>query len=265
MPNHKLYIFDIDGTILTTDYQVLPSTRKVMALLREKGKQIILASARSPKAIDPIVKELDLERFYVSLNGAFVVQKDHVLYEKSMPGQALQRVIDLAQQAGLSVNVYSTWDWFIEKEDKWSSHEGKMVGYYAQVRDLQTVEQAHKILLLGDQDRIITTQKLLCEQVPEVSATLSIPNYLEVVDATVNKGNALDTVSTLLDIDSKDIVAFGDGENDRAMLEKAGFSVAMGNAHPSLKKIADFVTSSNNQDGVLEAVMRIIHGEGAGL
>lgn len=258
----KLYIFDIDGTLLTTDYKILPSTKEAMRLLAE-GKlsaPIMLASARSPKAIDPIAKELNLEPLYISLNGAFIVQGDRVLYEKPMEQQAAEMVNSIGQEAGLSVNVYSKWDWYISEENPWSSHEGKMVGWQGQVRDLHGLE-AHKILLMGEQDLILETQQKLQKEVPGVSAQGSIPHYLEIVDASASKGHALEIVSELLEVPFEYMVAFGDGENDLAMLKRAGFAVAMGNAHPSLKAEADLVTLDNDSDGIFQAVQRILELE----
>lgn len=260
MLNPKLYIFDIDGTLLTTDYKILPSTKKAMKLLAE-GKlsaPIMLASARSPKAIDPIARELDLSPFYISLNGAFIVQNEKVLYDRPMEPSATQRVIEIGQEEGLSVNVYSRWDWFINEINPWSTHEAKMVGWEGEVRDLSTVHEAHKILLLGEQDEILKVQRRLTEEVPSVAAHRSIPHYLEIVDASASKGQALELVSELISVDFANMVAFGDGENDLAMLKTAGFAVAMGNAHQSLKDEADFVTSSNDEDGIYRAVLKIL-------
>ena len=259
MLDPKLYVFDIDGTLLTTDYKILPSTKEAMGLLKrgELSAPIMLASARSPKAIDPIAEELNLEPFYVSLNGAFIVRAGEVLYERPMDQQATEEVIAIGEEAGLSVNVYSSWDWYIREENHWSTHEAKMVGWQGQVRDLEGV-QAHKILFMGEQDLILKVQRRLEERVPSVSAQRSIPHYLEIVDAETNKGQALKNVSELLDLPLEHMVAFGDGENDLAMLRQVGFAVAMGNAHPALKAKADFVTLSNDEAGIFHAVQKLL-------
>lgn len=131
------------------------------------------------------------------------------------------------------------------------------------MRDLRTVRTVHKILLLGEQELILRAQNRIGQEVPSVSAQLSIPNYLEISDRSASKGHALEVVSELLQIDFRDMVAFGDGENDLAMLQRAGYSIAMGNAHPNLKAVADFVTGTNDEDGILQAVQRMIAAGGA--
>ncbi|MCK9526173.1 MAG: Cof-type HAD-IIB family hydrolase [Limnochordia bacterium] len=265
MLDPRLYAFDIDGTLLTTDYKILPSTIEAMTLLA-KGKlraPIMLASARSPRAIDPIARELNLAPLYVSLNGAFIVQDRRVLYEKPMGKEAAQAVVAIGQEAGLSVNVYSGWNWFIDASNPWSTHEANMVSWQPEIRDLRRVDTAHKVLFMGDQDAILKAQRRLNRDVRSVAAHLSIPHYLEIVDAGASKAKGLEIVGELLQIDFRHMVAFGDGENDLAMLKRAGFSVAMGNAHPSLKEQADLVTSSNDQDGVFQAVLKIMELGGA--
>lgn len=265
MNKPKLYVFDIDGTLLTTEYKILPSTKQAMSLLAESelSAPVMLASARSPRAIDPICRELNLAPFYVSLNGALIVRDGRVLYDKPMEPEAAQKVMQIGREAGLSVNVYSTWDWFIEEVNPWSTHEGKMVSWQGEVRDLRTVRTVHKILLLGEQELILRAQNRIGQEVPSVSAQLSIPNYLEISDRSASKGHALEVVSELLQIDFRDMVAFGDGENDLAMLQRVGYSIAMGNAHPNLKAVADFVTGTNDEDGILQAVQRMIAAGGA--
>lgn len=258
MDRFKLYVFDIDGTILTTRHQILPSTKQAMALLTQAGGQIMLASARPPKAVDPIVKELNLEPFYISLNGALVVQNDQILFEEPMNFEVAQEVIGRALSQGLSVNCYTAWDWFIEKPNYWSTREGNIVGYHGEVTDLKTIKKAHKLLLIGEPEVVSVVQNELIQHVPQVSGSLSSPNYLEVVAKGVSKAHALEVVSELVKIELKDMVAFGDGENDLPMLNEVGFAVAMGNAHPDLKKAAHLITSSNDEDGIFIAIQTIL-------
>lgn len=254
----KLYIFDIDGTILTTEHKVLPSTKKAMELLKTHGGQVMLASARPPKAIEPIACELGFDPFYISLNGALIVRDNKILYEDALDYQTTQDVIERAKWGGLSVNVYSTWDWFIEEKNYWSRREGTIVGYQGTVCDLSKIEKSHKLLLIGEPDRVLQVQKELQAEVPNVSGSLSSPYYLEVVAKDASKAQGLKIVGELLKVDMSEIVAFGDGENDLPMIEAAGFSVAMDNGHPVLKEKADLVTASNDEDGIWNSVVRIL-------
>lgn len=257
--NHpKLFVFDIDGTILTTQHQILATTKTGMALLTERSVSIMLASARPPLAIDPIVKELGLEPFYISLNGSLVVQEKRILLDEAMDTLGTQAVISRALSRDLSVNVYTAWDWYIQAVNPYSTQEGEIVGFHAQVRDLATVDRAHKILVIGEPGEVLALQKELQFEVPAVMASLSGPRYLEVVAAGVSKAHALAMVSEIVGVPLPDIAVFGDGENDLPMLKVAGLGVAMGNAHPSLKQHAHLVTGTNDEDGILQAIEEIL-------
>jgi len=261
MKRSKLYIFDIDGTIITSEHKILASTLKGMALIKEHDGKIMLASARPPRAIDPICDGLGLKPFYISLNGALIIENGKIIWEQSMERKIVQQVIDLAQKIGVSVNVYAGQDWFIRETNFWSTQEGNVVGYYGEIEDLTTVAHAHKLLLIGEVDQVIRLQHMLKEKVPQVLAARSFPNYLEVVAAGVSKARALEKVCDLINVSLDNVVAFGDGENDLPMLQVAGFSVAMGNAHENVKRHADFVSLSNNEDGILLGIKETL-GQG---
>jgi hypothetical protein len=257
--NHPMfYVFDIDGTILTTKHQILASTKVAMALLTQRDSPIMLASARPPLAMEPIVAELGLEPFYISLNGALVVRGGNILLDEAMDTQATQAVIERALQHRLSVNVYTAWDWFIQEVNPHSTREGEIVGFPAQIRDLATVDRAHKILVIGEPKEVLALQAELKAEVPEVVASRSLSSYLEVVSSGVSKAHALEVISEIVGIPLREVVVFGDGENDLPMFKVAGFGVAMGNSHPSLKKHAHLVTGTNDEDGILQAVGEIL-------
>lgn len=254
----RLYAFDIDGTILTSDHRILPSTKEGIELLKERSGIILLASARPPRAIDPITSELGLDPFYVSLNGALVIHGEEILFEEPMNATVTQAVIARGLAKGLSVNVYTAWDWLIKEPNHWSTVEGNVVGYQGKVADLSMVTKAHKLLLIGEVDEVLELQAELQKEVPEVSATRSFSHYLEVVSQHASKAKALSIVSERLGVRHKNVIAFGDGENDLPMLKIAGYAVAMANAHPSLKNMADFVTASNDEDGIWQAIQAVL-------
>lgn len=258
MKRPRFYVFDIDGTILTTEHQVLPSTKSGLSLLKDKGFTTMLASARPPLAITPIVDTLGMDHFYISLNGALVVRDQEILLDEPMDGKATQEVVRRGLARGLSVNVYSTWDWFIHEVNPHSTREGEIVGFHGTVRDLYTVTKAHKILVIGNPTEIAFLQQELSQEVPSVQGSLSNPTYLEVVATGVSKAHALELVCNLVGIPLGDTAVFGDGENDLPMLEVAGLGIAMGNAHSSLKEVAKLVTKTNNEDGILQAIEQIL-------
>ena len=258
MSNMKLFVFDIDGTLLDSTHRILDSTRKGICLLKELGHDVLLASARPPGAIEPFLKDLDIEPFYISLNGALIIKQNDILAQETIPHFAAQKAIAAAQNLGLSVNVYSGWDWSISEPNKWSKQESEIVGLQPVIRDLSTVKDIHKILVIGSPEHIQELQRQLLIENPGVTPTMSSSNYLEIVAGKVTKAEALQVVCEKLELALDDVVVFGDGENDLAMLKAAGIGVAMGNAHPKLKEHAQFVTDTNDADGILLGIEKVL-------
>ena len=117
----------------------------------------------------------------------------------------------------------------------------------------------HKLLAIGPPDKVQAFQDQVRASHGHdgVEATLSKPAYCEVVAAGASKADAVAFLRRELGIAADDVIAFGDGENDLPMLEAAGISVAMGNANEALKRAADLVTSSSDEDGVARALARL--------
>lgn len=258
MSSRKLFVFDIDGTLLDSTHRILDSTRKGIRLLKEADYEVLLASARPPGAIEPFLNDLDLEPFYISLNGALIIKGKQIMPQKTIKDRAAQKTIWVAENLNLSVNVYSGWDWSISEPNKWSDREGKIVDLEPVIQDLSKLRGIHKILVIGLSEHIQELQRQLLIENPDVTPTMSNPNYLEISAKGVTKAKALQVICCKLEVALEDVVVFGDGENDLDMLKAAGIGVAMGNAHPKLKRHAQFVTHTNDADGILFGIEKVL-------
>lgn len=250
----KLFVFDVDGTLLTSDIRILQSTKEALKLVQAQGHEILLASARPPMGIEPLLLELGTSSLYISLNGALIVDNNEILFEERIPSEGVNTVLNLARSYNLSINFYSGERWLIEDENPYSAAEAKVVGFQPELGDLEAIAKVHKILVIGPEPDVKRFQKELQAMSSLVNASISLPNYCEIVSSKVSKATALKQVCYSLGIELKDTVAFGDGENDLEMLKLAGKSVAMGNSHPALLAQADYITSSNDQDGIMVGV-----------
>ncbi|NLM40885.1 MAG: HAD family hydrolase [Firmicutes bacterium] len=251
----KLFVFDVDGTLLNPQNQVLESSREALRLLAQRGHKVMLATGRGPVAMEPIWPQLGGKMFYIGFNGAVIMDGETIVYEETIPPAGVEEAVELARQFGLSINVYSGLRWLIEKENPLSKEEGELVQAEPEVGDLSSVDKIHKILVLGTVEEVARYRRELRERSKWLNVTISLPTYCEVVSHQVSKGQALKRACTYLGIDPADTVAFGDGENDLELFAAAGLKVAMGNAHPALRAAADYVTDSNDEDGVLKGVL----------
>jgi Cof subfamily protein (haloacid dehalogenase superfamily) len=255
-PMAKLIALDIDGTLLNSKLEISPVTKSALQHAASRGHHIVLASSRPPRSVRAIARALGTpETVSISLGGAFVFDQ-HVVFEKILPEQIAISVIELARDRALHVSLYSGQDWLVESDDKWAALEANVVGFQPNlVDDLITYSAAvHKLLVMGEAENISDFQHELHQSQWPLDAVLSKPVYCEVTAAAISKAEAIETVAQHFALNLHDVIAFGDGENDLSMIRAAGVGVAMGNALPSVKAVANLVTKSNDEDGIALAL-----------
>ncbi|WP_311406386.1 Cof-type HAD-IIB family hydrolase [Liquorilactobacillus uvarum] len=268
----KLVVSDVDGTILTTRQTITAKLKKTVSLINTQNIPFVLASARSPQGMYPIAKALRIQSNpLVSYNGAFTLKmnEDNIgcqLKSHPMKNDAVRRIVEIVKEQfpHISVNIYAKNTWFIEKNDIWIQLESditKLKPTTIRFESLYGDEKAeiHKLLLIGKTEKIQELYNYLEKVKFEgIAFYLSKENYLEIVATNVSKETALKELAAYYQIDTKEILAIGDQFNDIPMLRLAGIGIAMGNAPAKVKKVATFVTTSNDNDGVANALINSI-------
>lgn len=257
----RLFVFDVDGTLLNSSHELLPSTRAALQILSDAGHYIVLATARPPGSVARVAAELAAESpISIALNGAMIVEEQKTLWEKPLAGEPIRRLIQEARRRGLHINLMSGWDWFVEVESKWSRQEAEIVRFKPTVvADLlvNVTRPVHKVLIMGEPEKIDSYRNWAKSMQMPIQVTLSKPTYCEIVEESVSKARAVRQIAQQLEISVDDIIAFGDGENDMAVMQLAGIGVAMGNAMPRVTEAADFVTKTNDENGIAHALVRL--------
>lgn len=255
-----LIALDIDGTLLNKHLQILPSTRTALLKATQSGHHIVLASSRPPRSVANIARELNLpSTVAISLGGAYVFAQDRVLLEHPLLETVTTSVIELARDSALHISLYSGQDWLVESDDRWAELEAHVVSFKPKaITDLtKHSSKVHKLLIMGEAEHIRAFQQKLRQSQWPLDAVLSKPVYCEVNAAGVSKAEAIENVARHFDLTLKDVIAFGDGENDLSMIRAAGIGVAMGNAMPSVKAAARMVTGSNDENGIAHALSQL--------
>jgi len=258
----KLFAFDIDGTLLSSTYHVLPSTQRAVEYLLSAGHHAALASARPPRSVRAIASELlrRTETVMVSLNGALVTYGDETLLETTIDAPPYATLVREARRRDIQVNLLTGWEWFVETYDERTRVEEEVVRFSPTgVPDLLALGDypVHKLLFITDAPAIQDFQRWVQQAGLDVEATLSKPTYCEVVALGTSKAGALLVTAEHYGLTHEDIVAFGDGENDLPMIRAAGHGIAMGNAVAHVKAAAQFVTRSNDDDGIAHALTEL--------
>ena len=265
-PRIALVALDVDGTVLMPDGRIAPSTRAAVAAARARSARVVLASSRGPVALERIQDGLGLtDEWFIGFQGALVArQRDgrlEVLAETRLPREAAREVETRALAAGLSVGRYVGPRWRVPLITEAIRTEAADTGERPL---LSTAEEAaaddapHKIAAMAVGEHEAAALRRLAEGLPpSVTGTFSHPLFLEVTAAGVDKATGLTALAAHLGIPVARTAAVGDGPNDLTLFAAAGTSVAMGQAAAEVRAAADWVTTSNTDDGVARALAHL--------
>lgn len=260
----RLVASDVDHTLIRDDHVLAPATVAAVAAVRGRGVPVVLASSRPPRGMLPYLLELGLaDQPFVALQGGFVGSwsADGVLstaHEDVLPLDLARAVHDVATALDVEVSWYRGDRWTAERRGPGIDREASVVGFEPEVGSLADVAGPDggpaKMLLVSDPDRP-EQQRALLERLPAgVVGTRSNSRYVEVTREGVDKATGLAVVLEALGVPPEAVVAFGDGENDLAMFDLVGTSVAPANAGERVRSAASFVTDANDDDGVAVAL-----------
>ena len=270
---HLIFI-DIDGTLITDDKLIPPNTRKVLQkIVADKKIQLILISARMPKSLELICNELKIPMNYVAFNGSlssldFINSSKFKINEKKVLQQSLVKsAMDcVTDWKNTSFNIYTKDKWITNNRGYWTKREIKSTYVNPDVDNL-TIDNVdneikdkfvYKILIRSNPKKLkIVVENLKNKKINKKALLIvSKPTLVEITPFGINKGLSIDEISKITNIDTKNMMAFGDAENDIEMIKKVKYGYAMGNSNDELKKIAYKVIQSNNEEGVAKELIK---------
>lgn len=264
----KIIALDIDGTLYNDEKKITPVTAKALKTAQENGNTVVLASGRPTPGLYIQSKELELEKYHgllISYNGGKVtdVTTGEVLYENPVPNKIAKKLLKHLESFNVNPIVddgkYIYTNNLTAFKNDFESQQNRL--------ELKKVDNIHdsvdfdpvKILIAAPHEILFPVVDDICRPFEnELSFVMSAPFYLEATVKGVTKADALKQIGERLGVDRKDIISFGDAENDMSMIQFAGVGVAMGNACDTLKKAADMITLSNNDDGIAYALEKLL-------
>lgn len=259
---------------------ISPRTREKLLAAQESGIKLILASGRPAWGLHALAQELDLQNhdgLLVAFNGAHVVdaQTDEVLFDQAMPADELHRLIDHLRNfdvipiisLGRDLHVEDSYHCMITLPD---GSQKNIVKYERDACDLKIreVESLHEVVDTYPVDKLLTAgdpaylqahyEEMYAPFKQTLSGMFTADWYFEYTAPGIDKARALEGALPKLGIDASEVVSFGDGQNDKSMIEWAGTGVAMGNAVDEVKAVAQMVTANNNEDGIAVALDQLL-------
>jgi len=248
-----LVISDIDGTLITSNHEVTEATKAAAAKLYERGIELSLASSRPPRSIVPLADALKLSGPFAAFNGALVVKRNGEVLARSVisPG-TIAGVKAIADNFGIVVWLYDDADWwapwrdaFVDREEHTSGFGPRIDGYAERI-----TRDANKLTVVGKPELVAQAeQQVLRDLGEQVSASKSKPRFLDVTSYGIHKGTVVVRLAELLNIPAQRVAVIGDGPNDVEMFKQAGISIAMGQGVDEVKEAANYLTTSNDDEG----------------
>jgi len=264
MSEYELIAIDVDGTLLTSDFDLAPGALDSIQAVRARGIRVSLVTGRGMVALAPIQQALQIEdQPYIAFGGACIVDPScgEVIYHCPLIHKDAEMLVAIARQEGVGV----VFDWqdkvMCEADADLDTLLREAIGEEV-VRSFDILAEKKtvptKATLLGDPDRLKKAELALRQKTQGLHMIYAGSIFLEVTRAGVDKGNALRRLAGNLQIALERTVAIGDGRNDKSMLEVAGLSIAVGNAPPELKAVADIIAPTNDEGGVAWALHELV-------
>jgi hypothetical protein len=259
----RLVALDLDGTLLDNNKQVDDETAAAIRSLDRRGVRVVIASARPPRGVRHIYRQLELTGWQVNYNGALIWDEParKPVFHRPMPGRVVQGVVEIARDQFDEIGVHA------EVLDRWFTdrpvnHYVTETGRLFEPDGIVSVDQicagtVTKLMLMGEPMMLMKLEPLLLQRFGrEVTIVSTDAHLMQIMDAKVGKAAALKRIAGHHGIRTAQIMAVGDAPNDLGMLQLAGVAVAMDNAVPVVKQAADWVAPANDRRGVLAALRR---------
>jgi Cof subfamily protein (haloacid dehalogenase superfamily) len=260
---YKMLVIDMDDTLLTDDHKISEENKEMLLKAQEKGVYVILASGRPTPAMIAYAKELQMDSYMISYNGAVItdLKEDKVLFEQTLTQEQIHELYEYSLKSKTHIITYLDGKVVSETSSEYIDIELSITGLeHNKVLDFKAAVQssAVKCILLEEPGYLKEVEKDLKKAMPHLSVSMSKPFFLEVAQNGIDKGASIKLLAEKLNILQSEIIAVGNAGNDLTMIEYAGLGVWVDNVDPELRSRGDVIVASNNNHGVAEVIRRFI-------
>ena len=265
--DYKLLALDMDGTLLDSRKRISPRTAAALEDLAGRGITVALSTGRCPVELDDYLPQLGGVQYGCLISGALVydLRERRALASTPIDTELVLQALDAGADEGAMLHLLCA-DTSVARPDDISHMADFLMGIYqpmfedkcTKVSDVRAYAECHpgEVLKVNLYHRDAASRSRTRERLSSLALTLADAEggSLECSAQGVSKALGLEQLCDYLGISMEQVVAVGDAPNDAAALEAAGCAVAMGNADPSVKKLADLVVADNDHDGIVEAI-----------
>ncbi|WP_313757537.1 Cof-type HAD-IIB family hydrolase [Tissierella sp.] len=266
---YKLVAIDMDGTLLNSKNQVSEKTKETIVKAKGKGAYIVLSTGRVLKSALSYSRDLDLRNPIIACNGAIIADENgNIIYKNPIDNNLVKEIVNLARSKNIYYHFYD--------ENRFYSHirVDEILKFYSEGDDNNRIDikifknleeitsmkdlNVYKFLFIDDDKNKLQKLRDELNGLNNIETSSSWANNIEAMGLNVSKGEGLRELCSNLKIAPDEVIAIGDNENDLSMIKFAGLGVAMGNGDESIKKQADYITDSNDEDGVAKIIEKFV-------
>lgn len=259
----KMIATDIDGTILNWDGEFSQNVINCIKKLNAQGVKIVLVTGRMHSSTFPIAQKLGLNTPIISYQGGLVKSMDnYVYYQENLPSDYAKEIILWARKNNVHINLYLDDKLYVENANDTIKKYviGKFVDYKVCNFDELKINNVNKILAIdySNANRVTGWVEELIKKYPDLYIVKSTPYFCEIGNKEAKKSKGVDFLRQMWGLEKTEVMAIGDQNNDIELLKAGGIAVAMGNATEELKKYADYITDTVENDGFVKAVEKYL-------
>ncbi|MBU3091696.1 sugar-phosphatase [Clostridium sp. CF011] len=268
---YKLIALDMDGTLLNDKKQISQVNFDAIQQAKKNGIKVVLASGRPLVGFKRYLEELNLiseDNYAVAFNGALVqnTEGNRTIAKTTLTIEDYKYLYELSKELKVNIHALTENTVISPKDTKYTRNEAEMNHISNEVIAVEDVGEGTtivKVMFVDEPDIIDEVMQRIPEEVSDkYTIVRSAPFYLEFLHKSVNKGTGVAALAKELNIKQEEVICIGDAGNDIHMIKYAGLGVAMGNAFPEVKRAANFITKTNEQDGVAHIINKfILNGE----
>jgi hypothetical protein len=259
----KLVATDIDGTILGQSRVFTDGVKNCIKKLEKNGIKVVLVTGRMNAAAQKVAKDLNLQTPLVSYQGGLIVDKDGTtLYEDLLPEYIVDKILDWAKANNVHINYYTGDKLYTESDNDFVKRysDYQCIDYIVKRFDELPHDKVNKLLGIDfkNPNRVSSWVDEKTKEFPELHIVKSTPYFCEFSTKTATKYCAVKFLQKYWNIQDDEVLTIGDQDNDIELLKAGSISVAMGNASDNLKRLADYITDTVDNDGFVKAINKFV-------
>lgn len=266
---YKLVAIDMDGTLLNSKNQVTNRTRIAIEEAKKKGVYIVLSTGRILKSALSYSKILALNNPIIACNGAIIVDEFHnTIYKKPIEMNLVKEIVNIGEEQNIYCHFYDETRFYsrarveevLEFYNEGSQETTIDVKIFKDIEEITKSKDIniYKFLFIDDNKDKLQELRNKLNSLGNINISSSWANNVEAMSLNVSKGEAIKSLCHRLGVQPREVIAIGDSENDLSMLDFAGLGVSMGNGDTAVKKRADYITDTNDEDGVAKVIEKYV-------